>query len=378
LASGGFAPNQLATAYGLRPLHRRGIDGRGMRIAFLEGNAFHPADVGRFARCFGLPAPRLRLLQAVPGEPPPALAGEPGLDLDVGMTVAPHAAFDVYQIGIDHLADFPRLFAAPLDPRRNGGHPPDVIERSYGGCEPAWRQSAPDALALMQHVLMVAVAHGITVVASAGDRGSTDCQTNGNVGDPVPELATRYPATSPYVTGVGGTALALDHANRIVQQPAWNDAPLGELRGGGGGQSALFARPAWQSARGVPGGHRAVPDVSFLADMNVGYAFYCSVGCPTTGWHRSGGTSAGAPLMAAGLALVDEARRRVHQPRLGNVDPLLYRLARARGARRIFHDVLRGTNDVLGVGCCTARRGYDLATGLGSVDFAALAAAAIS
>jgi hypothetical protein len=126
-----------------------------------------------------------------------------------------------------------------------------------------------------------------------------------------------------------------------------------------------------------------VPDVAMLADVRPGYAVYCtSPDChrsSTYPWASVGGTSAAAPLFAAGIALADQALRAQDKEYLGFLNPVLYAAA-AHWTPSIFNDVTRIGNDVGSflpggggpLGCCTARTGYDEASGLGSVDMAGL------
>jgi hypothetical protein len=155
-----------------------------------------------------------------------------------------------------------------------------------------------------------------------------------------------------------------------------NDAPFGVPAAGGGGLSRLVARPAYQRGAGVPRGRRrAVPDIAFYADAVPGYTFYWAGNAAQGGtpWFATGGTSISAPLLAGAVALIGKRARRARRGRVGLLNPTLYALARrARRARRpVFRDVIRGTNDLLGTGCCRARRQFDLATGWGSLDLRA-------
>jgi subtilase family serine protease len=142
---------------------------------------------------------------------------------------------------------------------------------------------------------------------------------------------------------------------------------------GGGGRSRLVRRPAYQRGPGVPrGARRTVPDVSFYADAVPGYTFYWAGNAAQGGtpWFATGGTSISAPLLAGAVALIDQRARHAGRPRVGLINPSLYALARrAHGARStMFRDVRSGTNDLLAVGCCRARRNFDQATGWGSLN----------
>ena len=99
-------------------------------------------------------------------------------------------------------------------------------------------------------------------------------------------------------------------------------------------------------------------------------------------WEALGGTSAATPLLAGGFAIIDQKLRAAHKQPLGLVNPLLYSVSRSH-VPGVFSDVTRFGNDVgpdigngRALGCCTARAGYDEASGLGSVNLSALAAAA--
>ncbi len=193
----------------------------------------------------------------------------------------------------------------------------------------------------------------MTVVTSAGDRGSADCQADD--GALVPRLATRFPATSPHVMAVGATTIGLGADNRLESEVAWSDARWGRMRAGGGGTSRLFAG-------------REVPGVSMLGDTLTGYSVYCTT-CASSGWQSLGGTSGASSLFTAAAALAAESARRAGRPPPGLLNPLIYGAPR----RSLVRDVRQGSNDLLGLGCCTAHRGFDRATGLGSVNAAELA-----
>jgi subtilisin family serine protease len=263
------------------------------------------------------------------------------------------------------------------------GARPDVVSASLGICEQFAYAALGDAgLEDVERALEIATSAGITVLAAAGDTGSSGCQrSNGTI---APRLAVNYPAVSPWVTGVGGTNVALDAGNAIEAQTVWNDG--GErTSAGGGGYSILFPRPSYQRPF-VSVNTRVVPDVAMLSDLAPGYEVFCTAradSCP--GWVPVGGTSGAAPLLAGGLALLDQDLRRRHRATLGLVNPLLYRIAHSSSSGSVLSDVTTGDND-LGpyltagaqpLGCCTATPGFDAASGLGSVNLAALDRSAI-
>ncbi|MGO9958549.1 MAG: protease pro-enzyme activation domain-containing protein [Solirubrobacteraceae bacterium] len=379
-AQPGFTPNQYLTAYGYAPLQAAGFEGQGERVALIEIDGFRASDLRGFDNCFGLPTPAIKGFLVGLNKPLPA-GGESTLDLEVLNAAAPKLKeVDVYESG-PTAVDVLSSLTAPL---QNHGYKPDVISVSLGACESATLQAiGTSGLQAAESTLEVAAASGITVLASSGDDGSSACVDQS--GAPQPVLAVSYPASSPWVTGVGGTNFILTPTNTISSQDVWNDAPL-PLAAGGGGDSQLFSRPSYQAAAQA-GPNRGVPDVSMLADVSPGYEIFCTVSgdCvnqATPGpWTQVGGTSASSPLLAGGVALVDQDLRIQGKQDLGLLNPLLYEIDGLPAAAQVISPVSVGDND-LGtsipgdgspLGCCTATAGYNLAAGLGSINISGLA-----
>lgn len=383
IADRGFTPNQYLTAYDYAPLQAAGVSGQDERVALIEIDGFRSSDVRTFANCFDLAVPTIhgfgvgikRLL-------PPG--GETTLDLELLDSTAPGLSeVDVYESAAQ-ASDVLQSLTAPL---RRHGHVPDVISVSLGTCEPALEATIGSSGAhAAQGALALAAASGISVLASSGDAGSSACI---GADGPLDRLAVSYPASSPLVTAIGGTNVNLTAANQIQAQTVWNDAPV-SLSAGGGGLSTMFKRPAYQDGF-VSHDRRAVPDVSMLADVLPGYDIYCTAReCLAGGanpWIAVGGTSAAAPLFAGGLALTDQVLREHGKQNVGLANSLLYEIAGHFASTGAISDVISNDND-LGpflpngnrrpLGCCSAGRGYDFASGLGSVDlykFALLATA---
>ncbi len=375
----GFTPNQYLTAYGYGPLQAAKFQGQGERVALIEIDGFKYPDLRSFAACYRLPIPAIDAYgvgiakKLAPG-------GESTLDLEVLDAAAPRLKeVDVYESG-SRAADVLRSLTAPL---QNPGKTPEVISASLGTCEPALLESIGFAgVRAAEGALATAAAAGISVLASSGDEGSTAC-----IGRqaPIDTLADSYPASSPFVTGVGGTNVTLDANNEIVSQMVWNDGP-DDLAAGGGGRSGLFSRPSYQKGF-VTINRRIVPDVSLLADVLPGYEIYCSAkgdclgGGRNNPWVAVGGTSAAAPLFAGGLAVIDQVLRARGRQQLGLANSLLYKVARADPTSGVFSDVTIGSNDLSpflssthqSLGCCSAGPGFDYASGLGSPNLTALA-----
>jgi kumamolisin len=383
----GFTPKQYLTAYDYDALHNAGLRGAGERVALIEIDGFRSSDVATFGSCFGIHIPRIRTY-TVGFRHPLAPGGETTLDLEVLSAAAPKlASIDVYENSGD-AAHVLQAFSAPLTAT---GPAPQVISASLGICEPfLYAAAGPAGIQAVERDLELAASSGITVLAAAGDQGSSACvKDDGSV---VPMLAVSYPASSWWVTAVGGTNFDLNAANQITGEQAWNDAQLHPSAGGGGLSVLPFGRPPYQHSV-VSLNVRAVPDVSLLADLAPGYAIYCTAsGDPTCGgWGAVGGTSAASPLLAGGLALVDQELAQRHREPLGLVNPVIYALAGSSLGSTIFHDVSSGDNDLgqwlpadsnhpsgQALGCCTAAAGYDEATGWGSLDLGAFDQAALA
>jgi hypothetical protein len=273
-------------------------------------------------------------------------------------------------------------------PLRNRGRKPQIISASLGLCEPdVVGAISGNGVNEAEASLAMASATGITFLASSGDSGSADCTDSH--GTPLHRREVNYPASSWWVTGVGGTNVALNPANQIAAQIVWNDAALQPGSAAGGGFSRAFNRPDYQKGT-VAARHRAVPDVSMLADIAPGFAIFCSASgdCVDSRnpnpWSTVGGTSAATPLLAGGFALVDQRLQAAGRADLGLVNPLLYTLGRSTDAAAVFSDVTLGGNDVFpfvpgkALGCCSAGAGFDEASGWGSVNVTNFAGVAVA
>jgi kumamolisin len=383
-ATGSFTPNQYLTAYGYAPLQAAGLTGQGERVALIEIDGFKHSDIATFAGCFGLRVPQINSFGVGLNKPLPP-GGEATLDLEVMTAAAPGLkAIDVYESNADEASALKAL-TSPLQGRAQ----PQVISASLGLCEPFVYQAVKrKGLESTEGALEMAAAAGISFLDSSGDAGSADC-TQGQT--PIPHLAVNYPTSSWWVTGVGGTNIALNQDNTLAIQVVWNDADLQPGSAGGGGKSILFNRPPYQHDTVVPN-TREVPDVSMLADVAPGYAIYCSASkvCVSPSspnpWQGIGGTSAGTPLLAGGFAMVDQLLRAHGRQDLGLANPLIYQIGHGAAAASVLSDVTMIGNDVgpfitstgAPLGCCAAGPGYDDASGWGSVNLGGFATVALA
>jgi subtilase family serine protease len=378
----GLFPDQILTAYGIAPLHQEGLRGQGVRLAIV-GEAPTPVeDVTLFRDCFGFPGTPLLIHGGAGVEP----ILESSLDAMVVSAVAPQlASFDLWVRPLATTSDdgdvdeFLQLLAAPLEATRAGAALPDVVSVSYGVCE---AQIAPFTAgrSLVERTLAAYASLGITVVVAAGDSGSSACAQDIPATKLTPAFKKPYvswPASSPWVLSVGGTNLSLNPDNSILSTGVWNDtvfpAPFESAGAGGGGVSLFGPRPWWQPAEPFARESvRMLPDVSAFADAVPGYAIVCSNGVQGCGASQQagasiafvGGTSAATPLVAGMIALWIQQARAQGLPRVGFVPPLLYSIAAKNPSA--FVDITLGENAIFSVPCCSARVGYDLASGLGS------------
>jgi uncharacterized protein (TIGR03437 family) len=372
-----LAPDDIAAIYNVAPLYQAGVDGTGQKIAVVGQTAIRTTDIDHFRGKFGLQP--INLVQQLAGRRSPGIVDgdvdEAHLDIEWAGAVARNATI-VYVYSSDVWTS--AMYAVNQNLA-------SVITMSYGSCE----QADIVDLAANQQVAQQANAQGMTWFAAAGDTGAGDCEDRGAT-TAQNGFAVDAPASIPEITGMGGTTLddttgvywnSTDDpitkaaARGYIPERVWNESLFGELAGSGGGASVVFSRPYWQTGPGVPNdGARHVPDISFSAAS--GHDAYYIYSAGDTG---AGGTSVAAPLMAGITALLNQylvSTGAATQSGLGNINPALYRLAQTTPG--IFHDVVKGDNAVpcaAGTPDCangsfgrSAAPGYDMATGLGSVD----------
>ena len=426
-----ITPPDFATIYQLNSLYQQGIDGTGQKIVVVGQSDINPSDWTNFrsnsSNCSGCMqlSTNANLLQTivVPGDNDPGMLSsdidEASLDVEWAGAIAPNATV-IFIVGDPTNAGgvFDALFYAIT----HSPTPAPVISMSYGECE-ASAIADGNYSGFFQPITQQANAEGITVFGPGGDGGAADCDS-GNVS--VNGLAVDMPGSLPTVTSVGGTEFQ-DQANPFaywvnpvctglpgcpdivnsaimyIPEGAWNDTDIKingssiGLTAGGGGASSVVPKPAWQAGMGVPNdAARDVPDVSFSASPLQDPYLICSEyvdptskqltpWCTTNGFRNTnsnamfngqldtvGGTSVGPPAMAGILALISQKANRTTG--WGNINPRLYPLATQ--APLAFQDVFIGNNQVPFNSACgavtsigfNAARGYDLATGLGSVN----------
>jgi subtilase family serine protease len=386
-----YNPAQLQQAYGLNALYSRGITGKGATIVIVEpyGSPTMASDLRAFDSAENVPnPPSLRIIRPAgkvphynPGNPDMVgWAGETTLDVEYAHAIAPGAKILLVETpggGRSGTVSMSQIVTAEKYVIRH--HLGDVISQSFGATEQAIGSAAIRSL---RGAYTAAYANRVTVLAASGDTGAAGLEASQT--SYYTHAVTSWPASDPLVTAVGGTHLDLDSSgNRNSADTVWNDTysknanqlvngsngpnPLGT----GGGKSVVFARPSYQSkVRGITGGHRGLPDISMSAACSGAVNLYQTFGGQPAGWYAACGTSESSPLFAGIVALADQ----VAGHRLGLINPALYRLASQHAPGLV--SVRSGNNTVSfrqggkrhtvrGYG---ARAGYNLATGVGTIN----------
>ena len=418
-------PKDLATIYDINASYNTGWTGAGQTIAVIGESAILASDITNFQTAAGTPvrAPNLIL---VPNTGTSTLytddEGESDLDVEYSGAVARGATVDFVYTG--NSANYDVYDALGYAVTNKIG---TIITISYGTCEPAFASSFAKYDAYLQQASL----QGQSVIASSGDSGSTGCyEDQGQTGVTTAAqtaLNVSWPGSSAYVTSMGGTEFltadvaasnstywvastgsdVISSATQYIPEMVWNDdSTSGGLSASGGGISTDSLHPSWQT--GVAGinasAYRLVPDIALASSPNNAGYLYCSsdtstgiTGSCTNGFRDAtntyltvaGGTSFAAPVFAGMLAIINQSKGATTGQ--GLVNPTLYTLAaNATTYALAFHDITSGNNGctagltypfslgnstTAGPACPTssagtyaAATGYDLATGLGSVD----------
>ena len=386
-----YNPAQIQQAYNLPALFSHGVNGKGATIVIVDpyGSPTIVSDLRDFDRAERIPGPpSLRIIR--PAGKVPAFnpnnanmigwASETTLDVEYAHTIAPGAKILLVETpggGKTGTVSMSQIVTAEEYVIRH--HLGDVISQSFVATEQAIGSAAIQSL---RGAYLAAYSGHVTVLAGSGDSGAAGFESNQQSYYTYP--VTSWPASDPLVTAVGGTRLNLDASgSRNSADTVWNDTysrtanqlvngnngpdPLA----GGGGKSVIFGRPSYQSGvRGAVGSHRGVPDISMSAACTGAVNVFQSFGGQPAGWYALCGTSEATPLFAGIVALADQ----VAGHPLGLINPALYKLA-SEHARGVV-SVRSGNNTVAFrqrgraymVHGFSARSGYNLATGVGTVN----------
>lgn len=416
-----LTPKDVATIYDINAAYSAGYTGTGQSIAVVGQSEISVSDIENFQNAAGLTVKDPTLV-LVPGTGTAAVSSgdeaESDLDLEYSGGIAKGATIYLVYVGNNSNYNVWDSLQYAVDSKLA-----PIVSMSYGGCEPDLSSSDYSTL---EAIMEQGASQGQSIIVSSGDSGSTACYadltSNATPTSTEEELAVDYPASSAYVTGLGGTEFpsadvsssnttywesasgsdVVSSAKSYIPEQVWNDdsATVGAndgaqyaLSSGGGGTSTLTARSSWQSGvTGIPSGsYRLVPDISLDSSPNNAGYLYCSSDSTATGITGScsngfrdssddyltvaGGTSFAAPIFAGMLALINQKENSTGQ---GLINSTLYKLASdSTTYASAFHDITSGSNKcTAGSGYCSsageseylATTGYDEASGLGSVD----------
>jgi subtilase family serine protease len=334
----GYTPAQIKGAYGIS-----GYDGSGQTVAIIDAYAAPTIvqDVNQWSINRGLPTMSANQFTQVvaPGtyhhpesglkQDPQGWYGEETLDVEAVHGMAP-AAKVVYVGAPNNFQDLDAALNHVVD-----RHLAQIVTNSYGFNT---ELLPPGYIMPQEDTILQGAIEGIGIYFSSGDN-SDESLVEGY-------RTTDWPASSPFVTAVGGTSLAVGASNNYLFETGWGTTtsswtgtnwkptpPGSWLYGAGGGVSQIFAEPSYQvgvvqssvfAAQGRTG--RAVPDIAAFADPNTGYLIGETQTFPDGSVkyseYRIGGTSLSSPIMAGIMALADQAHGSPH----GFANPLFYSL----------------------------------------------------
>jgi len=383
----GYTPAQIKGAYGIS-----GYTGAGQTVAIIDAYASPTilADVNQWSTNRGLPTmtagqfsqvvpPGIFKRSENPVQDPQGWSGEETLDVEAVHGMAP-AANIVYVGAPNNYQDLDAAMNHVVD-----RHLAQIVTNSYGF---ATELLPRGFVTPMEQTLIQGAIEGIGIYFSSGDNGDESAR----FGFPT----TDWPASSPWVTSVGGTSVGIDQANTRALETGWGTSSYacntttlactrsGWLYGAGGGVSQLFGRPSYQTSYGLSTTGRAVPDIAALGDPQTGFLVGQTQTFPDGTYYdeyRIGGTSLSSPIMAGLMALADQAAGAPH----GFANPLFYAhpgafydvgSVKTAVARRNFNnsvdasagtsDFLRTFDDYSGSPSQHTGPGWDNVTGLGT------------
>ena len=407
-----LTPKDVATIYDVNAAYSSGYNGAGQSIAVVGQSEVNVSDIEHFQSAAGLtvrdPTPVL-----VPGSGTAQYSSgdqaESDLDLEYSGGMGTGATVYFVYVGNNQNYSIFDAIQYAVDTRIA-----PIISISYGACESDLSSSD---FSTLESIMEQGASQGQSTLAASGDNGSTSCYGDKSLTTAQQEaLVVDYPASSAYATGLGGTEFpaadvsssnttywqsaggsdVISSAKSYIPEQTWNDdSSQYGLAAGGGGVSSLTARPSWQKGvTGIPSGsYRLVPDISLDSSLvNAGY-LYCT--SDTSAWSQgqqgscssgfrdsstqaltvAGGTSFAAPIFSGMLSIINQKENSTGQ---GLINSTLYTLASNSSTyTSVFHDITSGGNQCMaGSQYCTsagtseypATTGYDMATGLGSID----------
>lgn len=411
-----YFPSDITAAYGVDAVHAAGTTGAGQTIVIVDsyGSPTALQDLQQFSSDFGLPAPNLQIYYPC-GRPTfsnsmhgtqAGWAFETSLDLQWAHAIAPDANLVLVAANpaeTQGVQGFDCIFKGEQWAIQN--FPGAVLSQSFAVTEQSFHSAAATQVARYEKVYQDAVANRVTVLGSSGDSGTANGDKQGRL---FPYPTVNWPSSDPLVTSAGGTWLQYGwkwdptisaddfyaclntapdpttcfgqylnyDASASTTEAVWKEDWLPAATGGG--RSALFSRPSFQSgiSSSLLQGSRGLPDLSWNAAVDGGVLTYIGfLGGADNGYYIIGGTSASCPQLAGVVALANQVRHQNGKQPIGYLNPVLYQLPASD-----FNDTVAltfgtgagvttlGSNQQYGTGIpgMATTSGWDLTTGFGS------------
>jgi subtilase family serine protease len=435
-----YTPSDIRTAFGVDSVAalKSGLPnmGLGQTIVLVDayGSPTAASDLQFFAQSFGLPKPNFD--QVYPFGAPDykniahgnglsgpngaaGWSGEATLDIEWSDAIAPLAHIVLLAVPpaeTEGVQGLPNMFKA-MQQAINTYPAGTVFSQSFGITEQTLGGASASQVAKFDAVYQAGLAKGDTFLASSGDNGATGAAKQHKQTATYPYATSGWPASSPWVTAAGGTQLQYgwtwdptsntpflaDGSQNAAyynstssgnSEVVWNEKDLPAATGGG--PSAIYPMPSWQSgvASAIGSNARGVPDIAWNAAVNGGVLVYITAypNYQRAGWHVYGGTSAASPQLAGVVALANAARADDSKGPIGYLNPVLYSLpssdyrdivpvhegsvsAGAQVDNTLWQTNADGTVSPGPVTGWPTTSGYDMTTGLGSPDVGPFVAA---
>ncbi len=332
-----YTPANIYDAYDMNYIHDQGYYGNNTTIAVVDayGDPTINYDVSAFDNLTGLPAINLNI-----STPEGAItstnsnwASETAIDVEWSHAMAPGAKINL----VLSPGDGSRLLDSVAYAVTH--HLGNIISISWGQAE---SQMTAHELSELNSIYRQAAEENITVVAASGDQGANDGTSAKTV---------NFPASDPYVLGVGGATLT-ETSSGGYTQTAWGETVNGKVEASGGGFSSYFSTPYYQVAPNYTEEKRGVPDVSLDANPNTGVLTIVD-----GREYTLGGTSIATPMWAGIIATMDQYYNRS----LGLVNPIFYKISETKYYSKAFTQITSGGNYGYSAG-----PGWNPVTGLGT------------
>ena len=351
--NGTLLPKEIAHAYGYDQLWNHGWHGENMTVNLVEIDGYYQDDIQNYFDCINFQG-NLNVVN-VDGRPTQA-QGETALDIEMVAGLARSVNIVDYQTdgnaGGDTWGQVNDELQQILNDNIHNANAGSIVSISLGAAE--GNLTSGDLNAIDQSLQLLTKVEHMRIFVASGDCGAFSDRIFNS-------LSVSFPASDPWATSVGGTILSIDSQQHRTDEIVWsngsNPQSCKNRWGSGGGNSQVYRHPSWQDANGVynrfsNGNHRQIPDISASA---YALAVYFN-----GQWGAVGGTSAAAPIWAAGLGLINQGLMK--QIGKFTASPqLFYIVAQNTNGMQPFYDVTRGNNLYY-----PATPGWDYTSGLGT------------